>query len=273
MTRFQSTLAAGAAFIFTAFVASAVLADPPLLNVSYDPTRELYKAVNEAFIKDWTAKGGETVAIEQSHGGSGKQARAVIDASGTYTLPNPLGASGTPARGEAQSADRIFYGIADVLGRERNRYAGRRVPLVGSGPSAFDVLIDLARLALEGAGDCLLFGSGMGAMTTALFAMLSRGTHVVVTDDSYRRTRQFLNQTLSRYGIEVSTVPAGRRTSISAPIRRNSGTTSAALAHRPTLSGRRSARVRASIFPPRSSTASRTRARSRCGRAARQGSG
>ena len=63
--------------------------------------------------------------------------------------------------------------------------------------------------ALEGAGDCLLFASGMAAMTTALFAMLSRGTHVVVTDDSYRRTRQFLNQTLSRYGIEVSTVPAG----------------------------------------------------------------
>jgi cystathionine gamma-synthase len=63
--------------------------------------------------------------------------------------------------------------------------------------------------ALDGAGDCLLFGSGMGAMTTALFALLSRGTHVVVTDDSYRRTRQFLNQTLHRYGIEVSTVPAG----------------------------------------------------------------
>ncbi len=63
--------------------------------------------------------------------------------------------------------------------------------------------------ALEGAQDCLLFASGMGAMTTVLFAMLARGTHVVVTDDSYRRTRQFLNQTLSRYGIEVSTVPAG----------------------------------------------------------------
>jgi sulfate/thiosulfate-binding protein len=79
MTRFQSTLAAGAAFIFAGFAASAVLADTTLLNVSYDPTRELYKAVNEAFIKDWKAKGGETVAIEQSHGGSGKQARAVID--------------------------------------------------------------------------------------------------------------------------------------------------------------------------------------------------
>src|SRR5438552_13044284 len=63
--------------------------------------------------------------------------------------------------------------------------------------------------ALEGAGDCLLFSSGMAAMTTVLFAMLPRGTHVVVTDDSYRRTRQFLNQTLHRYGIEVSTVPAG----------------------------------------------------------------
>jgi cystathionine gamma-synthase len=63
--------------------------------------------------------------------------------------------------------------------------------------------------ALEGAGDCLLFASGMAAMTTALLAMLSRGTHVVTTDDAYRRTRQFLNQTLQRYGIEVSTVPAG----------------------------------------------------------------
>ena len=47
--------------------------------MSYDPTRELYKAVNEAFIKDWKAKTGETIIIDQSHGGSGKQARAVID--------------------------------------------------------------------------------------------------------------------------------------------------------------------------------------------------
>lgn len=74
-------------------------------------------------------------------------ARGVIDASGTYTVPNPLGGSGTPARGEAQASHRIFYGIADVLGRERARYAGRRVLVVGSGHSAFDVLIDLAKLA------------------------------------------------------------------------------------------------------------------------------
>ena len=63
--------------------------------------------------------------------------------------------------------------------------------------------------ALEGAADCLLFSSGMGAMTTVLYALLSRGTHVVITDDSYRRTRQFLNAMLPRYGIEISTVPAG----------------------------------------------------------------
>ena len=50
-----------------------------LLNVSYDPTRELYQDFNQAFIKYWKAKTGQTVAIEQSHGGSSKQARAVID--------------------------------------------------------------------------------------------------------------------------------------------------------------------------------------------------
>jgi sulfate/thiosulfate transport system substrate-binding protein len=50
-----------------------------LLNVSYDPTRELYKAINTAFAKDYKAKTGEDVTIKQSHGGSGKQARSVID--------------------------------------------------------------------------------------------------------------------------------------------------------------------------------------------------
>ena len=50
-----------------------------LLNVSYDPTRELYTAENAAFAKQWEAKTGQKVTIEQSHGGSGKQARAVID--------------------------------------------------------------------------------------------------------------------------------------------------------------------------------------------------
>ena len=50
-----------------------------LLNVSYDPTRELYRELNEAFVAHWTAQGNPTPQIEVSHGGSGSQARAVID--------------------------------------------------------------------------------------------------------------------------------------------------------------------------------------------------
>lgn len=58
---------------------SPAFARTTLLNVSYDPTRELYKDYNEAFARHWKAETGEDVAIQQSHGGSGKQARAVID--------------------------------------------------------------------------------------------------------------------------------------------------------------------------------------------------
>src|SRR5207253_803596 len=57
----------------------ALAADVTLLNVSYDPTRELYEAVNKAFAASWQATNKQTVEIQQSHGGSGKQARAVID--------------------------------------------------------------------------------------------------------------------------------------------------------------------------------------------------
>ena len=73
--------------------------------------------------------------------------------------------------------------------------------------------------ALEGAEDCLLFSSGMAAVTTTLYAVLSHNSHVVVTDDSYRRTRQFLTQMLHRYGIEVSVVPAGDYQAIEEAIR------------------------------------------------------
>jgi thioredoxin reductase len=76
-------------------------------------------------------------------------ARAVIDASGTWTAPNPLGADGVLAVGEADAAGRIRYGIPDVRGTERQRYAGQRVLVVGSGHSAFNALLDLAALAAE----------------------------------------------------------------------------------------------------------------------------
>ncbi|HOJ75452.1 MAG TPA: sulfate ABC transporter substrate-binding protein [Phycisphaerae bacterium] len=63
-----------------AFGAAALAADPvTLLNVSYDPTREFYQEINALFAKEWEAKHGQKVTIRQSHSGSGKQARAVID--------------------------------------------------------------------------------------------------------------------------------------------------------------------------------------------------
>ena len=64
---------------FGTVLSVTAFADTTILNVSYDPTRELYKAYDEAFAAYWKEKTGETVTIEQSHGGSGAQARAVID--------------------------------------------------------------------------------------------------------------------------------------------------------------------------------------------------
>jgi sulfate/thiosulfate-binding protein len=58
---------------------TSIAADASLLNVSYDPTRELYEQYNELFAKHWKEKTGQGVTIKQSHGGSGKQARTVID--------------------------------------------------------------------------------------------------------------------------------------------------------------------------------------------------
>ncbi len=89
------------------------------------------------------------VRYEDANGEHDLLARAVIDASGTIDSPNPLGASGLPAIGEQSLRDRIAYGLPDVLGAERARYAGKRVLVVGSGHSAFNVLQDLARLVDE----------------------------------------------------------------------------------------------------------------------------
>ncbi len=70
---------AAASVLASLLVAPQVMADTTLLNVSYDPTREFYKDFNAAFAKQYKAQTGETVTIQQSHGGSGKQARSVID--------------------------------------------------------------------------------------------------------------------------------------------------------------------------------------------------
>lgn len=80
--RFARLLAAaglGAGLLFGTFATQTAFAATELLNVSYDPTREFYVDFNKAFAAYWQSKTGEAVTIQQSHGGSGKQARAVID--------------------------------------------------------------------------------------------------------------------------------------------------------------------------------------------------
>jgi hypothetical protein len=127
-------------------------------------------------------------------------ARAVIDASGTWATPNPLGASGMPASGEAALREHIAYHIPDPLGVDRARYEGRRVLVAGSGHSAFNVLADLAELARQEpetritwvirreVADGQLFGGGAtdalparGALGQRVQALVAAGTLRLVT--------------------------------------------------------------------------------------------
>jgi thioredoxin reductase len=87
------------------------------------------------------------VRVAGSDGEEDVLAHAVVDASGTIETPGPIGASGLPALGERTLSNRIFYGIPDVLGVARERYANRRVLIVGSGHSALNAILDLAKLA------------------------------------------------------------------------------------------------------------------------------
>lgn len=121
------------------------------------------------------------------------RARAVIDSTGTWNTPNPLGAGGLEATGEAQAAAHIFYGIPDVLGAHRPRYAAKRTLVVGAGHSAANTLLALAQLASEVPGTELVwsvrspvltrvFGGGeadalsaRGALGTALRSLRDSG--------------------------------------------------------------------------------------------------
>ncbi len=73
------TVAAASVMACVGMVASVHAKDLTLLNVSYDPTRELYQEINTAFAAQWKQSGGQPITIQQSHGGSGKQSRSVID--------------------------------------------------------------------------------------------------------------------------------------------------------------------------------------------------
>ena len=87
------------------------------------------------------------LAVETAGGPQRILARAVIDASGTWGAPNPLGASGLPLPGEREAVANIRYGIPDALGADRDRFTGKHTVVVGSGHSAFNAVFDLVDLA------------------------------------------------------------------------------------------------------------------------------
>ncbi|WP_020133993.1 NAD(P)-binding domain-containing protein [Streptomyces sp. 351MFTsu5.1] len=110
-----------------------------------------------------------TVHIELADGREERiSARAVIDASGTWSLPSPIGADGLPALGEKSAADRISYRVPDLKDPAvRARYAGKRTAVIGSGASAFTALAYLADLAKEEPGTqaAWVLRRGIGAST------------------------------------------------------------------------------------------------------------
>lgn len=87
-----------------------------------------------------------TLHIEDVEGERQVEVKAVLDATGTWSNPNPLGAGGLPAIGEKASKDKLYYGIPNVLEGDRERFANKRVMVVGAGHSAFQSLLDLAKL-------------------------------------------------------------------------------------------------------------------------------
>ena len=97
------------------------------------------------------------IRFQNGKGPESLKADAVIDASGTWFSPNPAGANGLFAIGEAEHKARIAYGMPDVLGAARGRYAGRTVAVLGAGHSAIGTLIDLVRLKDEAPGTSVIW--------------------------------------------------------------------------------------------------------------------
>jgi len=127
---------------------------------------------------------------------------------GGVNREKPFGALNTPI---VQSATYTFKDTADLTdfldrkvwgdGTDREEYARY------GNPSVWAVEERLA--ALDGAEDAVLYSSGMAAVTSLLLTVLRSGQHVIMTDDSYRRTRQFCQTTLAKFGVETSVVPMG----------------------------------------------------------------
>jgi hypothetical protein len=110
-----------------------------------------------------TAGRADTPFLVRLADGDDILARAVIDASGTWDTPNVLGASGIPAHGETAAAGYVDSALPDVLGRDRHRFAGRRILVVGAGYSAANTLHSLADLAEQAPGTTVTWAIRAGS--------------------------------------------------------------------------------------------------------------
>lgn len=89
------------------------------------------------------------VRVEQEGRIKNFEARAVIDASGNWLSPNPVGSGGMFATGETENAEHIFYGIPDVLGKFKIRYANKNIAVIGAGHSAINTILEFEKLKQE----------------------------------------------------------------------------------------------------------------------------
>lgn len=127
------------------------LAELPSIKPHLRLQTRVVSVTKQGFDKMKTTGGENTLFVIQTINSNGDEetilARAVIDASGTYETPNPVGSSGVFAEGERKLKENIFYGIPDVFGRDRARFSNKRVTVVGSGHSAANALLELVALS------------------------------------------------------------------------------------------------------------------------------
>ncbi len=159
------------------------------------------------------------ILIDTPEGEQTVLARAVIDASGTWSSPNPMGASGIAVPGEAAAADRVFYGIPDILERDRPRYAGKRVLVLGAGHTAANALLWLTELsdkdpatsivwAVRGRAMARAFGGGAADQLPARGELGTR-LRQLVNSGRLRFERDFKVREVVRDGSRLSVIGAG----------------------------------------------------------------
>lgn len=138
-------------------VASALKLNTKVVSISregFDKVKSAGRAEAPFVVR--ATQDGKTIELRVS---------AVIDGTGTWGTPNPVGASGLPAVGELELRDQISYGIPDILGTERARYEGKRTLVVGAGHSAANALLYLAELAKLAPGTRLMWAVRSPALT------------------------------------------------------------------------------------------------------------